>query len=212
VELVVIKFITERKFKNRDAEKLRGYFGNIFKDQIMFHNHLSKYQFLYTSPKIQYKVIEGYLSIVGIEEGVKVLENNVSDITNLIIQDKVVKVLKIEKSHKNFTLDIHNEQKYIYNLDTLWLALNQTNYKKYKDGNFDLDKNLRNNIIEFFKLCGLWADKEIKVKGAFKEEVVMHKNNKTLAFSGWFVTNVELPDYIGLGKRKSIGYGTIKKI
>jgi len=39
--------------------------------------------------------------------------------------------------------------------------------------------------------------------------VSMFKNQEMLTFQGKFVTNAVLPDYVGLGKSVSRGFGTI---
>ena len=49
------------------------------------------------------------------------------------------------------------------------------------------------------------------VNGIFEKNIESYQENDFLVFEGSFVTNVSLPDFIGLGKRKSIGYGTIVK-
>ena len=79
-------------------------------------------------------------------------------------------------------------------------------------GELSLNDQLRNNIIEFFKMCNIWADKKIIVTGEFREEKMYKKDIEVLGFGGEFSTNVLLPDGISLGKRKSIGLGRIKKI
>ena len=75
-----------------------------------------------------------------------------------------------------------------------------------------MNKALTNNLIEFFKMSGIWADKPILVNGVFKTNTITKKDTRLIGFSGEFVCNVDLPDFIGLGKRKSIGFGTIKAI
>lgn len=61
-------------------------------------------------------------------------------------------------------------------------------------------------------MCKVWADKKIIVNGNFKENIFIQKDIKIKGFYGEFLTNVNLPDDISLGKRKSIGLGRIKKI
>lgn len=39
MKLVKVTLKSKEKFENRDSEKLRGYFGNLFKENILFHNH-----------------------------------------------------------------------------------------------------------------------------------------------------------------------------
>ncbi|WP_319371672.1 CRISPR-associated endonuclease Cas6 [uncultured Ilyobacter sp.] len=210
MKLVMVKFKTEEKFDNRDSEKLRGYIGNLFSSNVLFHNHLGKYEFLYKSSKIYYRVIEGELSIVGICQGAELLLEKAGDINEVVIGGKTHEILRKEIIEKEFDLNI-GDTLHKYKFDTLWMALNDKNYKKYKSGEFFLDRNLQNNIIEFFKLCGVWADKPIMVKGEYKEHKITKKDTSLIGFSGWFVTNVKLPDYISLGKRKSIGFGSIKR-
>ena len=91
------------------------------------------------------------------------------------------------------------------------MAINQNNMELYKKGNFNLNNQLRNNIIEIFKALGVFAEKQVMVNGIFEKNIESYQENDFLVFEGSFVTNVSLPDFIGLGERKSIGYGTIVK-
>lgn len=201
---------TDREFSNRDAEKIRGYIGSEFKDITAFHNHIDEVTFNYDFAFIQYKIINKKPCIMGIDVGADILVENISRIKKIVINNEEIKVnpviilsfpeLKIEE---NF---------YRYKFETLWFALNSENYKKYKNGEFDLNAQLRNNILEFFKMCKIWADKKIIVKGDFHESIFTQKDIKIKGFYGEFFVNVNLPDDISLGKRKSIGLGRIKKI
>ncbi|MGL5202977.1 MAG: CRISPR-associated endonuclease Cas6 [Cetobacterium sp.] len=210
-KLAIVKLNTNLKFNNRDAEKLRGFMGRTFQENILFHNHVDTFTFNYQSSKIYYKVLDGILSIVGIEDGAESLIQTYEKIKDIDINGKNI-LVDSEITLKNYTLSIDSEKSYKYNFISPWFALNQENYKKYKNDDFDLNAQLRNNIIEFFKLNRIWADKKIEVSGDFKEMLIVQKDTKVLGFVGEFTTNVKLPSYIGLGKRKSIGYGTIKEV
>ena len=48
--------------------------------------------------------------------------------------------------------------------------------------------------------------------GEFEENKIIEKDTVILGFTGTFKTNVNLPNFISLGKRKSIGFGIIKRI
>lgn len=210
-KLAIVRLNTELKFNNRDAEKLRGFMGRAFQEDVLYHNHIDTFTFNYQSSKIYYKVLDGILSIVGIDDGAESLIQNYEKIKEIDINGKDISV-ESEITIKNYNLLIDGEKMYKYRFISPWFALNQENYRKYKDGSFDLNAQLRNNIIEFFKLNGVWADKKIEVTGEFKEILIVQKDTKVLGFVGEFSTNVKLPSYIGLGKRKSIGYGTIKEV
>ena len=192
---------------------MRGYFGNFFRNIVEFHNHLDQITFNYKSPNIQYRVIDGNLSILGINEGGDILLKSIEEIKlDEIKLDGIDN--KIEEKEIKITfpeLEIKDER-YDYKFESFWIALNEENYKKYQKGEFSLDNQLRNNILEFFKLSGVQATKRIIAVGEFEENKIVEKDTVILGFTGTFKTNVNLPDLIALGKRKSVGFGIIKRI
>lgn len=201
---------TDRKFNNNAAEGLRGFCGNYFKNIVQFHNHLDEVSFNYDFSYIQYRVIDGQLAIMGIDEGANILLEHIEEIKTVKLGDEIVEV-EPEITITFPKLEI-TDTMYRYKFDSLWFALNDQNYKKYIKGEFSLDNQLRNNILEFFKMCKIWVDKRIIAKGNFKEERIFKKDTEILVFSGEFETNALLPDNICLGKRKSIGLGRIKRL
>ena len=99
-----------------------------------------------------------------------------------------------------------------------WMALNQKNHAAYlqhtpTEQTAQLEGILINNIISFFKAVGHQEEKRMMVKLALTESrSTSFKDQQLLTFKGRFVLNVQLPDYIGLGKSVSRGFGTIRKI
>ena len=213
MKLVEVIFKGRDKFSKSSAKALRGYFGNFFRKIIEFHNHLDQITFNYKSPNIQYRVIDGNLSILGINEGGDILLKSIEEIKlDEIILDGIDNKIKEKEIKITFPeLEIKDER-YDYKFESFWIALNEENYKKYQTGEFSLDNQLRNNILEFFKLSGVQATKRIIVAGEFEEHKIIEKDTVILGFTGTFKTNVNLPDLIALGKRKSVGFGIIKRI
>ena len=218
MKLVEVIFKGRDKFSKSSAKALRGYFGNFFRNIIEFHNHLDQITFNYKSPSIQYRVIDGNLSILGINEGGDILLKSIDEIKLDEIKLDEIKLdgidNKIEEKEIKITfpeLEIKDER-YDYKFESFWIALNEENYKKYQKGEFSLDNQLRNNILEFFKLSGVQATKRIIAVGEFEENKIIEKDTVILGFTGTFKTNVNLPDLIALGKRKSVGFGIIKRI
>lgn len=209
MKLVRIILKSNEKFENRDAEKLRGYFGRLFQENILFHNHKDDYNFNYDFSFIQYKVKNGEFLIVGIDKGGDILLEKIEDIREIVIGDRKIEITpEINISFPQLKVD--DEKKYRYRFETIWLALNDKNFLRYKVGEFDLNKQLANNILEFFKMCGIRLEKRVEVAGEFQELKLRQKDTTILGFVGEFVTNAYLPDDISLGKRKSIGMGRIK--
>ncbi|AVQ19762.1 CRISPR-associated endonuclease Cas6 [Fusobacterium mortiferum] len=210
MKLVKIILKSNEKFENRDAEKLRGYFGRLFQENILFHNHKDDYNFNYDFSFIQYKVKNGEFLIVGIDKGGDILLEKIEDIREIVIEDRKIEITpEINISFPQLKVD--DEKKYRYRFETIWLALNDKNFLRYKVGEFDLNKQLANNILEFFKMCGIRVEKRVEVVGEFQELKLRQKDTTILGFVGEFVTNAYLPDNISLGKRKSIGMGRIKR-
>lgn len=210
MKLVRIILKSNEKFENRDAEKLRGYFGRLFQENILFHNHKDDYNFNYDFSFIQYKVKNGEFLIVGIDKGGDILLEKIEDIREIVIGDRKIEITpEINISFPQLRVD--DEKKYRYRFETIWLALNDKNFLRYKVGEFDLNKQLANNILEFFKMCRIRVKKRVEVVGEFQELKLRQKDITILGFVGEFVTNAYLPDDISLGKRKSIGMGRIKR-
>lgn len=207
----IFKFIIKgkRDFQLKDSIKLRGCILNNFNERVEYHNHLDEYSFNYQSPLVQYKIIDGNLAIVVLDEMLDVVKGDLEKLELLKIGKDEYTEWELDIDVKEVKVEV-GEELFSYDIKSPWLALNQENYPKYKNNKFDLSLQLRNNIIEFFGGIDLFAQKKVIVKGVFNEETVKHKENILLGFNGSFISNVKLPDYISLGKRKSLGFGMIK--
>lgn len=210
MKLLKIILNCDKDFISRDSEKLRGYFGKICKENKMFHNHLDSYQFNYDFSYIQYKIIDKKPCIIAIDKGADAVLEIVDNIKQIVIGKEVIEVTpEVILKYPNIVV---TEENYCYRFETIWLALNDRNFLKYKNNQLDLNKILTANILEFLKMCGIRSDKRIVVEGDFQEKIITQKDSKIIGFMGTFRTNIILPDDISLGKRKSIGMGRIKYI
>jgi len=217
INQTIVRF-PEIALKTRDAHKLRGYFGNLFKEHSpLLHNHFEDGRFRYSYPLVQYKVINKVPFLVGINEGSRLLINLFLKIKNIDIGDKCYTINSKNIENKIYELNnLSVLQKYRF--ITLWIALNQKNYNIYRNfekeetKRFFLNKQLQNNILSFYKGIGYRVSEQIMVQGEFREKTTLFKNKKMLAFEGSFVTNAIVPDYAGVGKSTSRGFGTVKKI
>jgi len=77
-----------------------------------------------------------------------------------------------------------------------------------------LERILVANLLSFAKGIGVHIDSEIQCKLLSLSEPysVINKQVKLMAFDAEFKTNVSLPDYVGIGKNASIGYGVVTHI
>jgi glucan biosynthesis protein len=97
------------------------------------------------------------------------------------------------------------------------MALNQENFKKYTklneaDKGIFLNHQLQNNILSFYKGLSYRTNERIMAITRTEEKQTLFKNQSMLAFSGQFTTNAYLPEWAGIGKAVSRGFGTVSLI
>lgn len=210
----IIRF-PEIQLAARDAHKLRGYFGSLFQEHSpLLHNHLETGENAYRYPLVQYKVLDTVPTLVGFNEGADLLIGLFLKIKELRIGGHSFRILQKNIESKTVSIGIV-EDLHAYHFQTLWMALNQHNYKEYiaeseQQQSRHLKAVLTGNILSFFKAMNYRVATAIlvnlKITG---ERETQFKNNAMLAFDASFVTNLLLPGYTGLGKSVSRGFGSI---
>ncbi len=210
IKKAILQFKTGQMFNKRDAEKLRGYFGSIYQEEDLFHNHKND-GVIYRMPLIQYKVIDGILSIIGFNEGINVLAEKFLTINRLIIGEKEIFHFEtgfiLSDEEFNVVDSLHE-----YFFDSFWLPVNQKNFNDYIQGKLDLNRVLQNNILTNFKGLGIKVESRIMVSGKFKENTVLVNDEKFFGFTGTFVANVLIPDCMSVGKNRATGFGVVRKV
>lgn len=213
LEVCTVKY-SELRLKNRDAEKIRGYIGNRYIENNLLHNHDDN-KFIYRYPLVQYKVIDNIPTIIGINEAVNIVAKIGLFEDELIIRDVSYDINKKEINKENFEFGCTDD--YIeYEFVTPWIAINQKNRAEYQYGNEIkkeeiLKKVLIGNIISMSKGLGYTVSKQLICWINVEEKRVKLKGITHVGFVGKFKVNFKIPDYLGLGKSVSRGFGTIKK-
>jgi hypothetical protein len=216
ISQTIIRF-PEIELRTRDAHKLRGYFGNLFKEKSeLLHNHMGNGELRYAYPQIQYKVIDQTPMLVGIKDGAELLTELFLKIRELKIDGTVYPIRQKNIEAKLIEPGASVAPK-TYRFETLWMALNQKNHERYTEANaLDqgklLEKILVGNCLSYFKSMDIFVESTLEARGRFSEKSTKFKNNRMIAFEGLFEINADLPDYIGLGKQVSRGFGTIRSV
>jgi hypothetical protein len=183
----------------------------------LFHNHKDDGAYHYRYPAIQYKVIGRRAALVCLNQG--------TDDIHYLLQHRSLD-LDIGGQKRCFTIEdvhlaYHNVQAWQHRFDyslQYWQALNQDNYRRYQALESEaerllmLENLLRANILSFASGIDWQVQEPVEVaitrmKG---ETWLPFKGQKALCFSLNFRTNVSLPDYIGLGKGVSVGFGSVR--
>lgn len=205
------------KIKTGEEQMFRGALLKVIGDEAnpLLHNHVGK-GLRYSYPLVQYKVIDGLATIIGIGEGG-------TAIMNLPRECK----LMIGKQSRTFKLGNINIEPYspsisddpkIYSL-TRYIPLNTDNIKEYfslpalTDRICFLENIINANILAFFKGIGFHCDTQIQTAIARINKVydIYYKGVKFMGFDLEFISNVLLPNGIGLGKSSSVGFGLLRR-
>jgi len=208
----------EIKLPTSAAHQLRGYFGNLFREKSpLLHNHYEDGRAMYRYPLVQYKVLDGTPTLLGINEGASLLVELFLKIHSLRIGEKEYPVWQKNIRSVQEPIGVTENELYEYEFKTLWMALNQEKHHAYMQTAEAerpqlLNRQLRGNLLSLSKGLGHWEDKVIVVKGRFSEKRTRFKDQEMLAFAGTFVTNMKVPEGIGVGKSVSRGFGTVQPL
>ncbi|WP_298349347.1 CRISPR-associated endonuclease Cas6 [Runella sp.] len=218
-----IRFLKVQFAADIDGWEIPAFRGAVIKktgeQHITFHNHINDKEVIYRYPVIQYKRIGRNPALICVDFGVDEVHHFFNN-----------RNLDIEISGRKLSLGVKNLQMNQFNLQvwektftmhiSQWLALNQENHAKYMATADELSRLallesiLKGNILSFAKGIGWDIDREISLRIDTIEKVrpVTFKEQKVLAFDVTFRTNVFLPDYLGLGKGVSLGFGTVRQM
>jgi hypothetical protein len=208
------------RMKPSHIHKFRGFIGNLFKNYDLIHNHdLKTGKLIYRYPLIQFKLINKTPAIVAItDQAVNIFAEIFMKLDKIDIEDTVIPVfekdLKIEEMEFGYSDEI-----FMYEFASPWIGLNQSNFKKYTDaGNNNKDQMLKRimtgNILSMAKYLDCWLseDQKIRIDHKLKEIKVNLKGRSMTAFNGIFKTNFLIPDYLGIGKSVSRGFGMVRRV
>jgi hypothetical protein len=194
---------------------LRGYIANQFPHYDILHNHREDGSLLYLYPRIQYRTINGEGYIIGIEEGVLVIREIEPMIDTLNLKDRNYSILQKQLVSEDVSFGL-SETPITYCFIKPWLALNEQNYHEYmktgdqKEKKTILKKILIGNFMSSAKSLGYIVDRQIEIALLkLEERECFLKGTPMLGFLGTFSVNFEIPDYWGIGKSVSRGFGTV---
>lgn len=166
---------------------------------------------------MQYKVVNEKPFVLGINEGAEILRQIYEEIDYLTIGNANYKIThkRLILTDGEFATAPHPVS---YTFLTPWLALNEENYEKYQRLGSEekrrelLKKVLVGNILSIAKSLGYTVEEKIQAEiKRIREAPTSLKGVPMLGFLGEFAVNFEIPDYWGLGKSVSRGFGTIIK-
>lgn len=185
---------------------------------ILYHNHQGEDGYRYAYPLIQYKRVNGRAAMVCINEGAEQIGHFlVGGAREYRIGNRQVTMSPSTLFPASHVTQTWTEER-AYTI-LRWLPLNPENYKRYQAATSMIERIallegiLKANILSMAKGLGIHVTEVIKVTLTAISAPYQLKNKgvSLMAFDAEFTTNFNLPDYIGLGKNASIGYGVVTR-
>ncbi len=211
-----LRFYTDKLFKGHGND-LRLAITGAFPDRPVLHNHKGE-SFDYRSPQVRYMVINGIPRLISFNEGLHVVEEIFStggklkvkkDIYSIVGTDLIERIEPVGSIEGLIT----------YKSISPWIALNQRNYdkfntlNKYVEERRFLERILIGNYLSFCKTVRVRVKDRILL--SIQRFIPISTHVVTKEFIGFrieFVSNILLPELIGLGKMVSKGFGVMKKL
>ena len=213
IKSLTVKLKTDRPVK-KTPYQVKGVLMRDFpNDEIVpMLNGSYRKKFLY--PRIQVKIIDEEILLVGLHQGVdpilaiheKIKDLNFGDITFDVLEKSV-----IEKEDAFVFSSFLHKYRFLSN----WVALNIDTSKKYDTKNDEdklqyLNDLIAKNIVFISREIGFEFEKNIYSKiNVFDINPIRLDQNGWGAFDGEFYSNIILPSYIGIGNGITRGHGTI---
>lgn len=202
---------------NTSIPGFRGAVASLFPDDAIYHNHEGD-SVIYRYPLIQYKIIDGTISLIGIDEGADSVEKNfhLGQSLHLSVHGEENDFKITDKKTFYYIPESFEEQNRYYFLRG-WLPLNQENHIRYcemetiSEKIAMLDSILSANILSLFSGFGYHSEQKSKasILEIVSSRTVRYKDAKLLAFDIRFKCNASLPELCGLGKGASRGFGIL---
>jgi len=219
LKLKLLTVIFDFEINRRNIPAFRAaVIKKVGRENVLFHNHLGK-RFRYGYPLIQYKTIDRKPSMICINQG----SDEILKFFGQADWDITIHERRIETEIQELSLDYFecgfSAEPLRYSIHN-WFALNKANFDKYyamkqAPAKTDLLRRVMiGNMLSFAKGIGWDVDQpiEVMIPHLLKARFFSFKNYQMVGFDLDFVTNVSLPNFIGLGKSVSRGFGVITRM
>ena len=213
IRTVAVRIFTDKPVR-KTPYQVKGVMMNQFPDEEIVPMLDGSYRQKFLYPRVQVKILNEQIYIVGINEGVDSIKAIAKKMDFLDFGNITFQILDNEiEEHQNRFQPVTKLIRYRF--VTPWVALNQTTGYRYRNlNNADrvnfLNRLLGQNIVFMAREMGMELEENIFTKvtlsSLFPRQV---DENNWGAFDGEFRANFVLPNYLGIGNGITRGYGTI---
>ena len=213
IRTVAVRIFTDKPVR-KTPYQVKGVMMNQFPDEEIVPMLDGSYRQKFLYPRVQVKILNEQIYIVGINEGVDSIKAIAKKMDFLDFGNITFQILNNEiEEHQNRFQPVSKLIRYRF--VTPWVALNQTTGYRYRNlNNTDrvnfLNRLLGQNIVFMAREMGMELEENIFTKvtlsSLFPRQV---DENNWGAFDGEFRANFVLPNYLGIGNGITRGYGTL---
>lgn len=129
IEQAIVSIKCNEHLDLQDARLFRGVFTRLYPNRPEFHGH-GPNGLVYEHPKIQYKVVDGQASIVGLQEGAFLLQI-VETPSRLRLGSRWLNVISVDRAAHAVPFGLA-EFPIEYRFVTPWMALNEENHFRFE--------------------------------------------------------------------------------
>ncbi|MFA5236903.1 MAG: CRISPR-associated endonuclease Cas6 [Methanoregula sp.] len=198
------------------APELRGFFATKFAEYTLIHRDEAG-SFIHRYPAVQCKVVKNFPTVIGINEGAEFLKQFADKSREINLGPETYRIAEHDIIIRDEEFGI-SETSPTYEFATPWLALSQENYKRFYKltGKPARDEFIRKILID--TLLSLSKSLGCDIPTPITGETNLHFQKDRLdgvsvmAFTGKFQVNFQIPEYLGIGKSVSQGFGAVRKI
>lgn len=198
------------------ADEFRSFLNKKMADYTLLHRDDAA-GFIHRYPVLQCKQIKSDLVVTGISQGAGCLCQLTRDQITLGAGENNCRITSRDPEIRAAPFGIADTFS-TYEFLTPWLALNQQHAKKFYDlsGKPERDAFMHKLLTAQLAILAKSLEYEFtapiscEAKVRFRRDRIGREN--VMVFLGKFRTNLHMPDYLGIGRSVSLGYGTIKGI
>ena len=133
---------------------------------------------------------------------------------NLLIGDRELKLRLADMNIRQVKLQVWDSEMH-YRIRN-WIPFHSDNYHRYKSGSLKerielLEATLTGNILTMASGIGWHIEKkvELSILEMSVPKWIPYKGIKHMSFDVHFACNVSLPKHLGLGRKVSVGFGSV---
>ncbi len=210
----------DNSLKLNEIPAFRAALSNLYPEKSVWqHHHLDNKKLLYHYPLIQHKVYQNKLYIIALEGGADIVLNLIASPNQTVqVYDHSFQ-LNVESVSLFHHVCQAWDKVFVYKIYN-WMALNSENYQKFQNTELlrekvaMLEKLMTAHIMAFIQhlQCNIYDRVFVGIHRIHAQKWIKYKKIDFLTFDVTFETNISLPDYIGLGKASSVGFGMVKRV